>query len=210
MDKLCFDVTTFVIGVILIALLVWKLNKDGDEKRIEIMNRINSSAHQLDAIAQQRGYQRVAEQTMSVDQVVSRDRAVISDPLYPALGRTERPIFDNIQQHNFNYATRDTADTYRLLGYLVNKTTEDLGSNVWQLFGRQKYRGSSMGEFYVIPSHTDKKNMKVQLDDSMFVGDKIRDIYALPNKVRLNSPFFSNDEYDLIQLPKTDFTSHYI
>lgn len=208
-DTVCFDKTWFIIGVIVIAFLVWKLNKDKDVKQIEIMNRINHSSWELDALARQKAYQRVSEQQQENDQVVLRDRAVIADPLYPALGRTERPIFDNIPKY-INRTTRDTSDTYRLIGYLVNKTTEDLGNNVWQLFGRQKYRGSTQGEFYVIPTHGDRKDMKIQLEDSMFVGEKIRDIYALPNKITLNSPFFSSDEYDVIQLPKTDFTSPYI
>lgn len=205
----CFDRTWFFIGVVIIAFLVWQLQKDKDTRQIEIMSRINTSSSELDALARQRAYHRIAEQQEENDNVVLRDRAVIADPLYPALGRTERPIFDNIPKY-LNRATRDSSDTYRLIGYLVNKTTEDLGSNVWQLFGRQKYRGSSQGEFYAIPSHGDRKDMKIQLEDSMFVGEKIRDIYALPNKIKLNSPFFSADEYDVIQLPKTDFTSPYI
>jgi hypothetical protein len=193
--SVCIDAGFIIIAVIIVIYLIWQQsNKVIENKAI--------SEQKLEGVTQ-------SSQMRLNDSVIMRDQAVISSPLYPPIGRTERPIFDNIQNH-FNYPTRDSQDTYRLIGYLVNKTTEDLGSNVWRLFGRQKFRGSSQGEFYAIPSHGDRQDIKVQLEDSMFVGEKIRDIYALPNKVRINSPFFSSDEYDVVQLPKPDFTSPYI
>lgn len=208
-NTLCVDRTTFWVGVVIIAVLVWKWNNDRDTRQIEIMSRISNTTRDIDVLAQRRAFQRLADEQQQKDRVVIRDEAVINDQLYPPLGRTERPVFDGIQTQ-FNTSTRDTNDTYRLIGYLVNKTSDDLGNKVWMLFGRQKYRGSSQGEFYAIPSHGDRKQIKVQLEDNMFVGEKMRDIYALPNKVTINSPFFSTDEYEVVQLPRSDFTSQYI
>lgn len=210
METICFDRTSFYIGILLMLIFVYIFYKN--EKRscnIEVMDRIVNSTRSLGDLVMRRSEAKLAQDTAQKDEVVVRDQAVISDPLYPPLGRTERPVFDRINS-NFNMETRGTDDTYRLIGYLVNKTTEDLGSNVWQLYGRQKYRGGSQGEFYVIPSHGDKKNMKIVLKDDMFVGERIRDIYALPSQVTLNSPFFSQDPYNVIELPKADFTSQYI
>jgi len=208
-QTVCFDKTSFLIGVLIIAFVVWKWNNDKNNKQIEIMTRISSASNDINRLTHNQAFKRLADERHYRDEVAIRDQAVLNDPLYPALGRTERPIFDNIPSR-FNMPTRETSDTYRLIGYLVNKTSEDLGQNVWKLFGRQKYRGGSQGEFYVIPSHNDRKDIKIQLDDNMFIGEKIRDIYALPDKVRINNPMFSQDEYDVIQLPKSDFTSQYI
>ena len=210
METVCFDRRSFYIGVLVILAAVYMVYKNERSScNVEIMDRIISSTKQLDSLVTRRSEARLAKDTEEKDAVAIRDQSVISNPLYPPLGRTERPVFDRIGT-SFNIQTRGTDDTFRLVGYLVNKTTQDLGENVWQLFGRQKYRGASQGEFYVIPSHGDKKNMKIQLTDDIFVGEKIRDIYALPKKVTINSPFFSQDEYDVIELPKTDFTGPYV
>jgi hypothetical protein len=145
------------------------------------------------------------------DVVMNRDRAVISDPLYPPLGRTERPIFDSIvNRYNsnlFNYPTRGSVDTFRLLGYLVNSENK---KDKWKLFGRQKYPGSSIGEYYVIPINHNTDEMKITLKDSMMPKDKLRDIYALPSSIIINSPIFDSTEYNIIELDKTDFTSPYL
>jgi len=143
--------------------------------------------------------------------VIDRDRAVLSDPLYPPLGRTERPIFDslvaNYGNNLFNYPTRGSVDTFRLLGYLVNSQNK---KDSWKLFGRQKYPGSSIGDFYVIPINDDINEMKITLKDSMMPNEKIRDIYALPNNITLISPLFESSIYSIIELDKADLTSPYL
>lgn len=147
------------------------------------------------------------------DLVTMRDRAVLNDPLYPPLNRTERPIFEEIVNNmNINIPTRGSEDTFRQIGFIVNtnKSEMDMGNNNWKLYGRQTYRGSSIGEFYVIPVNDFKADMKVYLKDNMMVGEKIRDIYALPSQVKFKSPFFTQDEYEIIELPKTDFNSRYL
>lgn len=145
------------------------------------------------------------------DIVSDRDRAVISDPLYPPLGRTERPIFDSLVNNQkfglFNYPTRGSMDTFRLVGYLIN--SEDK-KDYWKLFGRQKYPGSSIGEYYVIPIDEHKSDMKITLKDDMMIKDKIRDIYALPSEVLINSPLFQKSSYKIIELDKADLTSPYL
>ena len=149
------------------------------------------------------------------DIVNKRDIAVLYNPLYPPLGRTERPGFDEIinNYNKFNIQTRGSPDTFRVLGYIINKNSNnfDLGGNKWRLFGRQLYRGSSKGEFYVAPVNGDNNDMKIFLKDDMFIGEKIRDIYSLPKYLKFNSPFFlNNEEYELVELPKTDFNSNYL
>jgi hypothetical protein len=144
------------------------------------------------------------------DPVIERDRAVIQDQLYPPLGRTERPIFDQIVSRFgsglLSYPTRGSPDTFRMIAYLVNNTDK---RDTWKLFGRQKYPGSSQGEYYAIPVDDRKSDMKITIKDDMMPNEKIRDIYGLPNEVTIKSPLFSSESYKVIELDKADLTSPY-
>ena len=146
------------------------------------------------------------------DEVQQRDLNVLLNPIYPPLARVERPIFDNLIRMNFGQTTRGSEDTFRLMGYLVNtnKNDMDMGGNLWKLFGRQTYRGSSIGEFYVSPVNDHTSDMKIFLKNEMMPNNKIRDIYSLPSEVYLESPFFSKNAYTINELPKSDFNSNYL
>lgn len=145
------------------------------------------------------------------DHVIDRDRAVLHDQLYPPLGRVERPIFDQLASHMasglFSYPTRGSPDTFRMVGYMVNS---DNKHDSWKLFGRQKYPGSSIGEYYAVPVDDRKSDMKITIKDDMMPKDKIRDIYSLPNEVTLKSPLFSDKPYKVVELDKADLTSPYL
>ena len=145
------------------------------------------------------------------DPVINRDRAVISDQLYPPLGRVERPIFDQLAARVASglvgYPTRGSPDTFRMVGYMVNSENKN---DSWKLFGRQKYPGSSIGEYYAMPFDDRKADMKITIKDDMMPKDKIRDIYALPNEVTFKSPLFSEKPYTLVELDKADLTSPYL
>jgi len=145
------------------------------------------------------------------DPVMSRDRAVVSDQLYPPLGRVERPIFDQLASRLatgfIGYPTRGSPDTFRMVGYMVNS---DNKNDSWKLFGRQKFPGSSIGEYYAVPFDERKADMKITIKDEIMPKEKIRDIYALPNEVSFNSPLFSEKPYKLVELDKADLTSPYL
>ena len=154
-----------------------------------------------------------SEPQIQSDIIVKRDIAVINNPLYPPLSRTERPIFDDLVNNpNLNVSTRGSPDTFRALAYIINKNEQkkDLGNNVWRLFGRQSYRGSNKGEFYLTPVNDINSTMKVYLQDNMMIGEKIRDIYSLPQKIRFKSTFFNDDEYEINELPKANLNSDYL
>jgi hypothetical protein len=146
------------------------------------------------------------------DEVQQRDLNVLLNPIYPPLARVERPIFDNLIKMNFQQSTRGSEDTFRLMGYLINsnKNDTDKGGDIWKLFGRQTYKGSSIGEFYVSPVNDHQSDMKIFLKNDMMPKEKIKDIYALPSEVYLNSPFFSKNAYTINELPKSDFNSNYL
>jgi hypothetical protein len=133
-----------------------------------------------------------------------RDIRVLDDPLYPALNRTNKDAFEGVAEHtlrrNFNVPTQRSYDTYRLVGYMTNDDDE-LGK--WKVFGRQKDR--NRGDFYMVPVNR-QHDMKVQITDSMMVGEKMRDVDTLPNSVTFNSPLLAKTPYTFTELPKADLT----
>jgi hypothetical protein len=175
-----------------------------------LMQQMQES-NQLLLMQQQINPLMLANPLMLRDPVSDRDRAVINDELYPPLGRTERPIFDQLINRMstgyFNYPTRGSPDTFRMVAYLVNTSEK---KDIWKLFGRQKYPGSSIGDYYAIQMDDRKSDMKITIKDDMMPRDKIRDIYALPNEVTINSPLFNPNPYKIIELDKADLTSPYL
>ena len=168
-------------------------------------------SQQILAMQQQMNPLMLVNPVMLRDPVADRDRAVVNDELYPPLGRTERPIFDQLingmSNGYFSYPTRGSPDTFRLVAYLVNTSDK---KDMWKLFGRQKYPGSSIGDYYAIQMDDRRSDLKITIKDEMMPQDKIRDIYALPNEVVINSPLFNPSPYKIIELDKADLTSPYL
>jgi hypothetical protein len=181
-----------------------KTNIEQDINKINFKNNINNRINYREA-------HEIIKYKIN-DEVQQRDLNVLLNPIYPPLARVERPIFDNLIRMNFGQTTRGSEDTFRLMGYLVNtnKNDMDMGGNLWKLFGRQTYRGSSIGEFYVSPVNDHTSDMKIFLKNEMMPKNKIRDIYSLPSEVYLESPFFSKNAYTINELPKSDFNSNYL
>ena len=126
---------------------------------------------------------------LSYDAIQTRDRAVISDPLYPPLNRS------SISPH----------DTYRMVGYLVG---EESKTDVWQLYGRQV--NNTRSEFYVRP--TDRNvDMKIPLQDNDFTSPKyrLRNMDNLPDITSIDNPMFTSSIYRVVSNPNTDFSSLY-
>ena len=142
------------------------------------------------------------------DDTVVRDRKVLEDQLYPPLNRsdnrTHTELVNNITNRNMYIRTNDINDTYRLVGYVTNNSDEkDTGNNNWKLFARQKDRNIS--EFYMKP--TDNNNdVKVPITDDIVVGDRLRDIYNIPNQLTFKSPMFNKDPYNVVEVPKADLS----
>jgi len=143
---------------------------------------------------------------------INRDYRVLYDELYPPLNRSDTNnhtnLANNIMTRNMYIKTNDVDDTYRLVAYVTsNSNNKDIGNNSWKLFGRQKDRHRS--EFYMTPTNNNN-DVKVQLTDNIIVGEKVRDIYAIPNTLQFNSPMLNNDVYEVTEVPKADLTSNYI
>jgi hypothetical protein len=139
------------------------------------------------------------------DLIDKRDKAVLANALYPPLNRNPKPIANDYLKYKrnglFDYSTRDNSDTYRLMGYLINSANKD---ETWNIFGRQKYSGSSHGEFYATRQCNQNTCTKIPITRDILTGNKIDDYYNLPNVLTFDSPLFTTDNYDVVQLK----TSH--
>lgn len=145
------------------------------------------------------------------DRVAKRDTNVLEDPLYPPLGRMPRPIADQYldfkDKRLIGVSTRYDQDTYRLMAYMINTTDKN---DKWNIYGRQKYRGSNTGEFYAIQQCNSTSHCtKIDLDKNIIVGNSFNDFYNLPSTVTLQSPLFSTEPYDIVQLKTTVDTGPY-
>ena len=145
------------------------------------------------------------------DPVYTRDNMVLNNKLYPPLGRTERPTFDllmkyvNDQSGVFNMYTRGMPDTFRPVGYLTLKNGDQTIDSTLILYGRSKYPGSDIGEFYVTSSNK-MSDIKVPLTEYNTNVKKITDI---PYDVNIGGNLLSG-EYNFTELPKADLSYPYI
>jgi len=135
------------------------------------------------------------------DMIKLRDRAVVRSALYPPLGRMPKPLANNYLNHKlsgvFDQPTQYNGDTYKLMAYLVNTVNKD---EKWNVYGRQKYSGSSQGDFYAIQQCLKDPCVKIELTNDMMEGDKLNDYYNLPSELKIKSPLFSTDPYTVVQL----------
>lgn len=139
---------------------------------------------------------------------INRDYRVLKDDLFPPINRsdtyTHTELANNIINRNMYIKTNDMGDTFRLVGYITNTSNEkDTGNNSWKLFGRQKDR--HMSEFYITPTNNNN-DVKIYINDDIVVGDKLRDIYTIPNYITFNSPMLNNNPYHVVEVPKQDLT----
>jgi hypothetical protein len=139
-----------------------------------------------------------------------RDYRVLADPLYPPLNRTDADTHTslqyNIANRTMNIPTQDHNDTFRLVGYLTNKDDikQDVGGNTWKLFARQKDRHTS--DFYMVPANKNY-DVKIHIKDDMIQGERLRDLYTIPNTVTFKSSMLNDTPYEFIEIPKSDLTS---
>lgn len=137
--------------------------------------------------------------------IAQRDMAVIRDPLYPPLDRQSRPLADEYLKYKqaglFDVPTRQGNDTYRLMGYLINSTNK---TDKWNIYGKQRYSGSSHGNFYATQQCNNNTCTKIELTKDILVNERLNDFYNLPSTLTFKSPLFGTDPYDVVQLSFAD------
>ena len=136
----------------------------------------------------------------------NRDRRVLDDPLYPPLNRTDDQTFNSVvREMNQGNLSRNHTDSFRLVGYLsCTDPMKDAGGGNWKLMARMKDR--QQGEYYIIPTNNNI-DVKIPLTPDIMVGEKLKDVFSIPNEMRFHSPMLSESVYQYTEIPKADFTS---
>ncbi len=142
-----------------------------------------------------------------------RDAAVLSDPLFPPVGRAVDTVtYDATMAATARrMAVGRQEDTFRLLGYVTAPTTcdqrdSDAAGGHWRLFGRMRDR--NQGEFYLAPADNNLE-LKVPLTTSNVVGsERLRDVSSIPNELSFDSPLLARGcAYVVTELPRGDLAS---
>lgn len=198
-----FFICFLIVFILLVTLLYFFTNSNSRNNRIcltiDQYNNLLSNTTQI-----------IPESQPIYDKTdtIKRDHKVLDDDLYPPLNRsdtnTHTQLANNIINRNMYVKTNNIDDTFRLVGYVTNNATEtDNGNNSWKLFGRQKDR--HLSEFYMTPTNNNN-DVKIHIKDDMIVGDKLRDVYAIPNNITFNSPMLNTDQYEVVEVPKADLS----
>ena len=214
---------TYLILVLIIIIigsfLLIRQKTDDDNRYYDLKTELNQKMNKLNSIIEEKQTVQVsADGNLTkknrniismpplIDPINNRDNAIINDALYPPLSRIDRStiVLALANPAITGHPTRGSPDTYRPVALAKSKSNED----TYYIMGREKYSGSSQGEFYMIP--TDKQNgLKIQLLDDR--GNQlIRDIYALPTELKIQTGIFKDKEFVIEELKKTDFIGPYV
>ena len=197
-----FFICFLIVFILLVTLLYFFTNSNSRNNRIcltiDQYNNLLSNTTQI-----------IPEPQPIYDKTdtIKRDHKVLDDDLYPPLNRsdtnTHTQLANNIINRNMYVKTNNIDDTFRLVGYVTNNATDvDNGNNSWKLFGRQKDRHSS--EFYMTPTNNNN-DVKISITDDIILGNKLRDMYAIPNIISFNSPMLNASPYQVVEIPRNDF-----
>lgn len=178
-----------------------KINHELNIHKNHNSDKICMSLKQLNKIKNNNNYK-----TMRSDTIV-RDYRVLNDELFPPINRSDTnnhtELTNNIINRSMYIKTNNVNDTFRLVGYVTNNSEEkDTGNNNWKLFARQKDRHSS--EFYMTPTNNNN-DVKISITDDIILGNKLRDMYAIPNIISFNSPMLNTTPYQVVEIPRNDF-----
>lgn len=175
----------------------------------EMINKYNNHDNDNDKICMtQRQFENITKPPPSINRkdTIVRDYRVVKDDLFPPFNRsdtnTHTDLTNNIINRSMYVNTNNVNDTFRLVGYVTSTDSKrDAGNNSWKLFGRQKDRHFS--EFYMSPTNNNN-DVKIFLTDNIIVGDRVRDIYAIPSSITFKSPMLNETPYQVVEIPKQD------
>ena len=198
-------IVIFLLFLIIFGYLFWNYidNKDNKEAAKSVSDKICMSVDEFNKLKAA-----TIPQTKSEADTIARDRKVLEDDLYPPLNRgdtrSHTNLTNNINRRRMYVNTQETGDTFRLVAYVTSTSDEkDSGNNNWKLFARKKDRHFS--EFYMIP--TDNTNdIKISVNNDNVIGNRLRDVYDIPQQITFNSPLLNKEPYDVVEVPKADLS----
>ena len=199
-------IVVFLLFFVIIGYLFWNyIDKQDNQETIKhTSDKICMSVDEFNKLKNSA----TIPQTKNDSDTIARDRKVLDDDLYPPLNRgdtrSHTNLANNINRRRMYVNTQETGDTFRLVAYVTSTSDEkDSGNNNWKLFARQKDRHIS--DFYMIP--TDNTNdLKISITNDIVIGNKLRDIYDIPQQITFNSPLLNKEPYNVVEVPKADLS----
>ena len=140
-----------------------------------------------------------------MQQVVNRDNRVLQDPLYPPVSRQDVAgtvrLMEEPRLQPISKTSLYESDRYRLVGYLINPTDK---TDVWKLFARDRDGGRRADGLFYVTSANKNVDLKIPLTSEMIDGRPLRDLYDLPESVKIKHPMFAQVPYTIAALPNSD------
>lgn len=170
-DRICLPINYFLIIVcIFIGLSAWYIQNNNNYNNDNILNSLSNKIAKLEIKSEN-----IQHDISNIDDNIERrDTEDIKRRIF-LKKRDEQTLYNDFKpperrvpetQYPYRYVktqinipTRGYPDNYQLLGVLLRDNTE----SAYNLFGRQKYPGSSQYEYYV-QGKMDYNDVKLPLD----------------------------------------------
>ena len=172
-DTICLPkehyIVLFIVFTIITLYYIYSLNQK--KFKLDLNNPLTSESEKIKEIINKPIVIPFVEKRIILEK---RDREVVNDDFVPPERREPEHIYPDREVKNIiNIPTRGFPDNYQSVGVLVRREDE----KILQLFGRQKYMGSTQWEYYVTGmdryGFPNKMPIKVKGDKELFDKDKI-------------------------------------
>ena len=172
-DTICLPkehyIVLFIVFTIITLYYIYSLNQK--KFKLDLNNPLTSESEKIKEIINKPIVIPFVEKRIILEK---RDAAVVNNDFVPPERREPEHIYPDREVKNIiNIPTRGLPDNYQSVGVLVRREDE----KILQLFGRQKYMGSTQWEYYVTGmdryGFPNKMPIKVKGDKELFDKDKI-------------------------------------
>ena len=172
-DTICLPkehyIVLFIVFTIITLYYIYSLNQK--KFKLDLNNPLTSESEKIKEIINRPIVIPFVEKRIILEK---RDAAVVNNDFVPPERREPEHIYPDREVKNIiNIPTRGLPDNYQSVGVLVRREDE----KILQLFGRQKYMGSTQWEYYVTGmdryGFPNKMPIKVKGDKELFDKDKI-------------------------------------
>ena len=172
-DTICLPkehyIILFIVFTIITLYYIYSINQKNF--KLDLNNPLTSESEKIKEIINRPIIVPFVEKKIFLKK---RDRQVINDDFVPPERRDSEHVYPDREVKNIiNIPSRGLPDNYQSVGVLARIQDE----KILQLFGRQKYMGSTQWEYYVTGmdryGFPNKMRIKVKGDKELFDKDKI-------------------------------------
>ena len=185
MSKICISKNTIIIIFLLILIIIYFQSiRQNNEQSIRQNNEQSIRQNIKTTLDNEQNIKTILDNEQNIKTILDneileyeynkiRDKKVLNDDFTAPERRDNiNYIFLEKKNHSINLPTRGYPDNYQLIGLLLRNNTE----NGFNLFGRQKFRGSNQYEYYAV-GKLDNTDIKIPIyikgDKEILDGDEI-------------------------------------